>query len=387
MSTKDYIYFDNAATSWPKPDAVINAMNSYMREIGASPGRSGHTMAVDASRIVFETREAVADFFNVPDSANVVFTASATHALNIAIKGILNEGDHVIVSALEHNSVMRPLRQLEEERQISVSILSAGPDGSFDPDKLYKTFRPNTRLAVINHGSNVTGSIAPLAAIGALCREHSVPLLVDTAQTAGAVPLNMVRDNIDLLAFSGHKALLGPQGTGGLCINSDLEIRPLLTGGSGSQSEHDQHPNFMPDRLEAGTQNAVGLAGLLAGLNYLANFGLKQIRATEQALVTRLLTGLSEIKSVNLYGPGPEQMRLPVISFNIEGKQPSQVGLELDQQYGIMCRIGLHCAPNAHRAVGTFPAGTVRLSPGYFNTPEQVDKTLEAVRKIAERKS
>lgn len=381
---EEIIYFDNGATSWPKPKEVVEAMNGYMTSIGASPGRSGHRKAFDAARIVFEARETIAEFFNIDDSRNVVFTANATQSLNMAIKGIVKDGDHIITSSMEHNSVVRPLTFLKENSSLDFSMIGNDPKGNFDIEQFKKAFTVKTKLVVVNHGSNVTGRIAPIAEIGRICREKGVLFLIDGAQSAGTVDIDMVRDNIDILAFTGHKSLFGPQGTGGLCINGDINIRPMLQGGSGSKSELDHHPEFMPDKLEAGTLNTVGIAGLLAGIEFINDIGLKNVINKEREMTKRLFEGLSQIKNVIVYGTDLDD-KLPVISFNIKGMRPSDVGYELDKDYHIMTRVGLHCAPHAHRTIGTFPDGTVRLSLSYMNNMDQVETVVNAVREIAEK--
>lgn len=380
--TDEIIYFDNGATSWPKPEEVVEAMNDYMTSVGASPGRSGHRKAFDAARIVFEAREAVAELFNVRDSRNVVFTPNATGALNMAIKGIVNPDDHIITTSMEHNSVIRPLTYLQENQSVSFTMVGNNDHGDFDIDKFRNSFTDKTKLVVMNHGSNVSGRILPIQNIGEICRENGVVLVVDAAQSAGTVDIDMARDNIDILAFTGHKSLFGPQGTGGLCINGDIDIRPMLHGGSGSKSELDHHPDFMPDKLEAGTLNTVGIAGLLAGIEYINVVGLGNIIKKEREMTRILIDGLRQIDNVVVYGLGSDE-RLPVISFNISGMRPSDVGYRLDKDYHIMTRVGLHCAPHAHRTIGSFPDGTVRFSLSYMNSLEQIEKVLEAVKEIA----
>ncbi len=332
-------------------------------------------MALDAARVVFEAREAVAGFFGVPDAAQVAFTANATHALNIALHGLLQAGDHVITTALEHNSVMRPLRAMAG---VTITVLPGDPTGAPDLAQLDALMRPNTKLVVVTHGSNVTGRVLPVRAIGAVCRRRGVLFLVDAAQTAGCVPLNMTDDQIDLLAFTGHKGLLGPQGTGGLCINTCTLPTPLYQGGSGSHSESECHPMFMPDRLEAGTLNTVGIAGLHAGIQWVEQVSLPEIARREARLRTLLVEGLQTIPGVRLYAGD-----LPIVSLTVDGVPPDRVGLRLERDFGILTRVGLHCAPSAHRAIGTAPAGTVRLSLGYANTEAEVAVAVAAVAELA----
>ncbi|MGQ9802729.1 MAG: aminotransferase class V-fold PLP-dependent enzyme [Anaerolineae bacterium] len=380
------IYLDNAATSWPKPPQVLAAMVRFLTEVGANPGRSGHRLSVEAGRVVYAAREAVAELFHAPDPLRVVFGMNATEGLNLALRGLLRPGDHVVTSSMEHNSVMRPLRALEREG-ISVTVVACSPEGSLDPRAVLEALRPETRLVVLNHASNVTGTLLPVAEVGrALHRMRGPLLVVDAAQSGGAVSIDVQADGIDLLAFTGHKSLYGPMGTGGLIIGERVplgEFRPLLRGGTGSRSEREEQPDFLPDMCESGTPNGVGLAGLEAGVRWVLEQGVEAIRAHEMALTQRLIEGLSAIPGVTVYGTRDPERQTAVVSFNIAGMEPSEVGMRLDEEYGIMCRVGLHCAPAAHRTIGTFPAGTVRLALGAFNTPEEVDAALRAVARLA----
>ena len=375
------IYFDNAATSWPKPPEVIQAVVRFMETVGANPGRSGHRLSVEAGRIVYDAREALGELFNVPDPLRIVFGLNATEAINLALRGLLRPGDHVITSSMEHNSVMRPLRALER-RGVKLTVVPCSSQGFLDPADLEAAIRPKTVMIVLNHGSNVVGSLLPVREAGRIAREHGLLLLVDAAQTAGAVPLDVQADNIDLLCFTGHKALYGPMGTGGLVIGERVDVgrlEPLKRGGTGSRSEHEEHPDFLPDKCEAGTPNAVGLAGLAAGVRWVLERGVEHIRAHEVALTRRLIDGLREIPDVTVYGGLNAARQTGTVSFNVAGLEPSVVGLRLDEEYGILCRVGLHCAPAAHRTIGTFPRGTVRFGLGYFNTVEEVERAMEAV--------
>lgn len=380
----EIIYFDNAATSWPKPPGVAAAMVHFLDEIGANPGRSGHRMAVEAGRVVYEAREAVAELFNAPDPLRVVFGSNATEVLNLVLRGYLRPGDHVVTSGMEHNAVMRPLRALERDG-VEITVVGCAPDGTLDPDDVLAAVRPNTAMIVLNHASNVVGTILPVAEVGA--RVPSSPLLVvDAAQTAGAVPIDIQADGIDLLTFTGHKALHGPTGTGGLVIGERVDLarlEPLKRGGTGSRSEQEEQPDFLPDKYESGTVNAVGLAGLTAGVRWVLEQGVGVIRAREEALTCRLIDGLRAIPGVVVYGTLDPARQTATVSFNIAGMDPSEVGLRLDEEFGIMCRVGLHCAPAAHRTIGTFPTGTVRFSLGAFNTAGEVDRALEAVERLA----
>ncbi|MBC7250593.1 MAG: aminotransferase class V-fold PLP-dependent enzyme [Anaerolineae bacterium] len=379
------IYFDNAATSWPKPPGVVEAMVHFMEEVGANPGRSGHRLSVEAGRIVYDAREAVAELFHAPDPLRIVFGANATEALNLALRGLLRPGDHVVTSSMEHNSVMRPLRALEEQG-VSLTVVPCSPQGFLSPPDLEGALCPETKIIVLNHASNVVGSLLPVREAGHIARRHGCLLLVDAAQTAGAYPIDVQSDYIDLLAFTGHKALGGPMGTGGLVIGERVpvdELEPLKRGGTGSRSEHEAQPDFLPDKCEAGTSNAVGLAGLAAGVRWVLAQGVETIRAHEVRLTQQLIDGLLGIPGVTVYGGLDAARQMGTVSFNVAGLEPSEVGLRLDEEYDIMCRVGLHCAPAAHRTIGTFPTGTVRFGLSYFNTPDEVEIALAAVREIA----
>jgi cysteine desulfurase/selenocysteine lyase len=375
------MYLDNAATSFPKPESVYQTMDRFLRESGANPGRAAHRLAIAAAATVARTRQQLARFFNAPSPERVVFTANATEALNLALKGTLQPGDHVVTTTMEHNSVVRPLRALEE-RGVQVAFVAASSTGEVDPDDLAAAFTPATRLVAITHASNVTGALLPIAEAGRLCRERGVLLLVDAAQTAGAFPLDVRALGIDLLAFPGHKALLGPPGTGGLIGGPGIRLTPLREGGTGSQSESERQPGEWPGGLEAGTLNTVGIAGLGAGLRYIEETGRERLRAHEQRLTDRLLQGLATIPGVRLYGPPTSAERAAVVSFNLEGWHPQEVAAALDSAFDIQCRAGLHCAPLAHRTLGTFPSGTVRFSPGPFNTETEIDAAVQAVREL-----
>ncbi len=380
------IYLDNAATSWPKPPDVVRAMARFLEEVGANPGRSGHRLSVEAGRIVYRTREALAALFDLPDPLRIVFAPNATYALNLALRGLLRPGDHVITSSMEHNAVMRPLRALEAQG-VALTVVPCAADGTLDPEDIRRALRPETTLIVLNHASNVSGTILPVAEVGRIAHQADLLFLVDAAQTAGVVPISMREMEIDLLAFTGHKGLLGPTGTGGLAIGERVPLErfePLVRGGTGSRSEYEVQPDFLPDKFEGGTLNAVGLAGLLAALSYLQERGLSAIRAHETALMEHLLVGLQSIPGVSVYGPADPARRMAVVSFNVAGRMPSEVALLLDERYDIACRPGLHCAPTAHRTLGTFPAGTVRFSLGPFNTPDEIEKAVQAVADLAE---
>lgn len=382
------IYLDNAATSWPKPSQVTEAMVHFMRDVGANPGRSAHRLSIAAARIIYQTREALAQLFNIADPLRIVFGPNATEALNLALRGLLRPGDHVITSSMEHNSVMRPLRALEREG-VEVTVVPCSPQGFLDPADVEAAIKPNTKMIALNHASNVAGSLLPIAEVGQIARRHDLLLLVDAAQTAGAYPIDVITDHIDLLAFTGHKALYGPTGTGGLYIGERVnleEFEPLKRGGTGSRSEREEQPDFLPDMYESGTQNTVGIAGLGAGVRFVLEQGVENIRRHEVELAQALIKGLSSIPGVRVYGGHNPHCQTATISFNIEGMDPSEVGLRLDEEYSIMCRVGLHCAPAAHKTIGTFPTGTVRFGLGYFNTLEEVERAVEGVKQVASGK-
>jgi len=385
---KMQVYLDNAATSYPKPEEVYEAVGRFMREIGVSSGRGAYRKALEADRIIYEARKSLAELFNIKDTKQMVFTSNATEALNLAMKGILSDGDHVITSQMEHNAVWRPLKRLERERGIEITQLPCLSDGSLeDPDPLSVAIRPNTKLVVITHASNVSGTIMPVEKIGKICSENGVPLLVDAAQTAGVLPIDVEAMNIDLLAFTGHKGLLGPQGTGGLYISEGIQLEPLKEGGTGGESILETQPDVLPDRYEAGTLNAAGLAGLRAAVRFILSQGLGNIRTREMKLTAYLLDKLRENDAIRIYGPQDAEKQVGVVSVNIANYQPEEIGYVLDEVYGVMVRTGLHCAPCAHRTIGTIERGTLRISLGYFNTEAEIDYTVQAIGQIAQRRA
>ncbi|MDK2820190.1 MAG: hypothetical protein PWP31_155 [Clostridia bacterium] len=372
---------DNAATSWPKPPEVSEAMVNFMKKTGANPGRSGHRLSIEAGRVLYEAREAVASLLGIKNPMQVVFTLNVTEALNLALLGLLEPGDHVITSSMEHNSVSRPLRYLEE-KGVELTIVQCSSTGHLEPQDVRTAVRANTRMIVLTHASNVIGTLLPLKEVGNIARECELIFVVDAAQTAGCYPIDVSELNIDLLAFAGHKAMLGPQGTGGLYVAESVKLSPLKRGGTGSRSEFDIQPEFLPDQFESGTPNTVGVAGLGAGVRFILEQGVETVRRHEVLLTKRLLDGLNEIEGVTIYGPLQAEEQAPVVAFNINGLEPSDVGFALDRRYGIMTRVGLHCAPWAHRTIGTYPRGTVRLSLGWFNTTQDVDYVLEAIAEL-----
>jgi cysteine desulfurase/selenocysteine lyase len=378
------IYLDNAATSWPKPPQVLEAMTDVLERAGGNPGRSGHLLSVKAARVMYDAREDIARFFNAPDPMRVIFTCGATHAINLVLRGLLKPGDHVVTSSMEHNAVMRPLRNLEREG-VNLTIILCAPDGSLSVRDVADVVNHHTRLVVLNHASNVVGTLLPVTEVAPIAHQAGALLLVDAAQTAGVFPIDIPAMGIDLLAFSGHKALQGPPGIGGLVIADTVDvsqIKPLVRGGTGSQSELEEQPDYLPDKFESGTPNIVGIAGLHAGLRWVMNRGVDEIRSHEKALIRTLTDGLSNIPEVKVYGTLDPDRSVAVLSFTVTGKRVSEVGLSLDEEHGLLCRVGLHCAPAAHKTIGTFPEGTVRLAPGVFTTIKDVLEAAEAIRQV-----
>jgi len=382
------IYLDNAATSHPKPEAVPLAVDEALR-MGASPGRGGYQSALAAERLVFETREALAELFNAPDSGRFVFTPNATAAINQALFGLLSPGDRVVTTAVEHNAVSRPLRVLQD-RGVEVVKVAADPRSGVVSvgDLKSACLQQPTRLVQINHCSNVFGAMQPVEELGPWCREQGILFMVDGSQTAGCLPIDFHRLAVDLFAASGHKGLLGPQGTGFLYVRPGLELIPLLYGGTGADSSSERPPAELPERLECGTLNTPGIAGLKAALEFIQQTGIDAIRSRETRLLAMLIQGLRAIPAVSLYGPEEIDLRGGAVSFNLQGWDPAEVGFRLDQEEQICVRAGLHCAPDAHRSIGTFPVGTVRVSPGYFSTDSDVERLLNAIRRFSgERRS
>jgi cysteine desulfurase/selenocysteine lyase len=379
------IYLDNAATSWPKPPGVLRAISEVIEQAGGNPGRSGHRLSIQAARVVYNCRETLADFFHLSDPRRLIFTPNATYALNLVLKGYLKAGDSVIATAMEHNAVIRPLHDLEN-RGIKLIIAPCAADGSLDEQALVRLIEPSTRLLVITHASNVSGTLLPIERVISRAHQSGLRVLVDAAQTAGLIDINMERSDIDFLAFSGHKDLMGPTGIGGLLIHPAVaaeELEPLVRGGTGSRSESEYQPADLPDKYESGTANLVGIAGLAAGLQFIRETGIEVIREKSLRFKTRLLEGLSDIPGVRIYGPGEPRLTTGILAFTISGKKVSEIGFRLDEEYGILTRVGLHCAPAAHRTLGSFPEGSVRLSPGYFITLNEIEETLAAIQEVA----
>jgi cysteine desulfurase/selenocysteine lyase len=380
------IYLDNAATAFPKPPGVLDEMIQQYARFGGSPGRGGYDLAAEAGELVDRVRDKVADFFMAPESSHVVFANNATDALNLAIQGILQPGDHAVSTRLEHNSVLRPLFHLKEQGWIEYDLAPFDNGGFVDPKELASLIRPNTRLVIVNHASNVLGSVQPLSEVGRLCSERRVPLLIDAAQSAGHIFMDMATWGASVAAFTGHKAMLGPTGIGGLVIAPDLEINMTRFGGTGVDSKSLRHTPTYPHRLETGTLNMLGIMGLSAGLDYLDREGIKKIREQEFALAQRLWEGLTGLKGVTLYGTAPSDNHVPVITCNVDGMAPSDVGDILDGDFDIAVRTGLHCAPLVHTDIGTGDTGAVRFSIGCQNTVDEIDETLKAMARIADRR-
>jgi cysteine desulfurase/selenocysteine lyase len=378
------IYLDNAATSWPKPAAVNRAVADSLR-LSTSPGRGGHSLSRKADRTVFAAREEVAALFGAADSSSIVFTVNATDALNIALFGLISPGDKVVTTSMEHNAVARPLRALES-RGVILEIVQCDAAGRLPLPGLRTALASGAKAVVVTHASNVTGTLMPLAEIGALARAAGALFIVDAAQTAGVEPIDVAAAGIDILAFTGHKSLLGPQGTGGLYVREGIMVAPFRHGGTGSLSESDRQPEFYPDRLEGGTPNTPGIAGLLAGVRYVRKRGIDSIRAMERELTEDLLSGLMAIDGVDVFGPPPDEPRTAVVSFRVGNLDSGEVAHRLDKEYAIASRAGLHCAPWAHKTIGTLATGTVRLSPGCFTTAAEIAAALEAVRHISRGK-
>lgn len=382
---KPVIYLDHAATSWPKPPEVMDAVMNAMRYDAANPGRGSHAMAVRASRILFDTRKQLAKLFNIRNPNDIAFASNTTMALNMAIKGFVKPGDHVIATSVEHNSVRRPLHYLEQQMKLEVTYIESDAAGRIRVEAIEAAIQSNTSLLIVNHSSNLLGTIVPVAEIGEIARKHGVKLLVDAAQSAGILPVDVQGMGIHMLAFPGHKGLLGPQGTGGLYIAPELELEPLLHGGTGSQSEAPHQPLVRPDRYEAGTQNTPGLAGLQAGVKHVLKETVERIYSHEWELAQRLMEGLLAIDDVHVLGPALGEARTGIVAFYMDGVDPSECSFILDQHYNIAVRAGFHCTPLAHAAAGTSTTGAVRASVGIFTTNGEVDACIQAVKEISEQ--
>ena len=379
----DYIYLDNASTSFPKAPTVATAMSDYITNRGININRGSYALAYDVEDIIYTTRQRLHTLFNGHDPSHVIFTQNVTMSLNMVIKGLLKAGDHVLVSSMEHNAVMRPLTQLLD-KGITFDIIPCDKMGSIQLESMDSLIRPNTVAMIINHASNVCGTIQPLESIGSICKDHNLQFIVDAAQTAGVIPIDVKAYHIDALCFTGHKGLLGPQGIGGIILTKEMAqtLIPLIAGGTGSFSHLETMPTHMPDAFEAGTLNLPGIIGLNEGLSYIESQGMENIHNHELALTQAFLEGLQSIDVVNIIGKQDIQDRTAVVSITIDSMDPASIAYELESTYHIMTRVGLHCAPRAHQTLGTYPEGTVRFSFGYANTHEDVVSALSALHRI-----
>ena len=377
------IYLDYAATSGKKPDEVYTAADYALREVSGNPGRSGHKVSLAAGSLVAEARLLCSRLFHAESMETIAFGVNTSEALNLGILGIVEPGDHVITSSLEHNSVARPLEHLKDEG-VEVTKITADLQSGVDPDEVEAAIKENTKLVVMTHISNVTGTVNDIAAIGDVCRRHGVTFMVDAAQSAGVRPIDVQAMKIDMLAFPGHKCLYGPQGTGGLYISPQVDLKPLLVGGTGTQSELLHQPTSRPERYESGTLNVPGLAGLAKGVEFILKTGIDAIEQKEHELMARLIGGIREYGNITILGPQSAENRAAVLSITIDGYEPQDISIYLDQIFDIAVRSGLHCAPYAHETLGTLErGGTVRISPGYFTTMDEIEACIEALGVIA----
>jgi cysteine desulfurase family protein len=376
-------YLDHAASSWPKPPEVVRAMVEAVEQYGANPGRGSHQLAVKASRALFDCRKHLSKLFGVQNPNDICFASSTTMALNQAIKGLLKPGDHAICTTVEHNSVRRPLEYLKSSIGIELSYASCDPYGHLDLQSLKALIQPNTKLIAVTHSSNLLGTIMPIDQIADIAYASGVKLLVDAAQTAGTLPIDVEQMGIDLLAFPGHKGLLGPQGTGGLYIHSDLDLEPFMHGGTGSQSEWIEQPSVRPDRYESGTQNTPGIAGLNEGVKYVLKEGVPSIQKRESALIQTMMEGLQHLKGIQILGPQLGEQRTGLVAFQMETADSSEIAYLLDRKFGIAVRAGYHCTPLGHQTAGTIEKGAVRASVGYETTEEDVAVFIDAMKEIS----
>ncbi|MGL5640842.1 MAG: aminotransferase class V-fold PLP-dependent enzyme [Paraclostridium sp.] len=375
------IYLDNAATTFPKPRQVYEAVLDCMENYGANPGRAGHKLAMRAGREIYECRENIAKLLNVTNPMSIVFTHNATDSLNLAIKGVVNSGDHIITTSVEHNSVIRPIKALEK-KGVENTIVKCDEYGQLNPEDIKKAIKPNTKLIVTTHASNVCGTIIDIESVGNIAKENNILYLVDASQTLGVYDVDVQKLNVDMIAAPGHKCLLGPQGTGILYIRDGINVNILKEGGTGSNSEELFQPNMMPDRYESGTHNTPGIAGLNAGVKFVLETGIDKIREHEEQLCEYMLNKLKEVPNIKIYGPIDSKKRAAVISINIGDIDSGELTFILDDMYDIETRSGIHCSPLAHETLGTLRQGTVRFSLGYFNTKEEIEKTIEALKEI-----
>lgn len=381
------IYLDNAATSFPKPERVYIHMIICMRQYCANPGRGGHSMSMASGRAVNRAREDICSFFNIKDPMRLCFTKNATEALNIAIKGVLKQGDHVILTSMEHNSVMRPLNTLKRDFGISFTIVGGNKFGEIEPDDIKKNILKNTTMIISTLSSNVNGIIMPVKDIGRIAGEAGITFLLDASQGAGSLPVDVEDLKADILAFPGHKGLMGPQGTGGIYVREGINLKSLLEGGTGSNSEAVYQPEIMPDYLESGTLNTPGIIGLGQGIAFIKEKGIGKIREHKHELVSRLLEGFREIKGARIYSRIEKNCNSGIAAVNINGFDSTELSYILDREFQTATRGGIHCAPLAHRTLGTSGSGIVRFSPGFFNTATEIDFVIRSVEKISARKS
>ncbi len=383
----DLVYLDNASTTFPKPDCVYDIMASFYKENGVSPGRSGSDLAVAAGMMMDETRKLLHTLFNNPDPDHrrLIFSSSATEALNLAIRGIACQGDHFITTEVEHNSVLRPLYMLKQQGLIDYDIVPMNPEtGKIDPDDIKNAIKPETKMVIVNHGSNVLGTIQPAEEIGQICKAHNVLYMLDASQTAGVIPVDMQELNADLVVFAGHKSLFGPCGTGGLAVGPDVPIRSSKWGGTGIKSALRYHPDDFPQRLETGTPNILGISGLNAGVKWILEQGIENIHKQEMELVAQLIDGIKNLEGLTMHCSGSGHDHLPVLSITIENITPQELTTRLDVDSNITCRAGLQCAPYLHDRIGTSPNGTLRFGIGPFNTSEHIDSAITALTNIIE---
>lgn len=383
------VYLDNSATTFPKPQCVIDAVTGFMKDVGASPGRGGYSNSLEAGRIVYHCRKLINDFFNGPGPENVIFTQNITSSLNMAIKGMFKVGWHIITTSMEHNSVIRPLKSLEEKGIIQFTVIKCDKYGMLNIEDLKKAIRNDTKAVVMTHASNLTGTIMPVEEVGQICKEHELFFILDTAQTAGVIDIDFKKLNLDVLTFTGHKGLLGPQGTGGFIVSprADSIMSPLIEGGTGSKSHEDIQPSILPDKYESGTLNAPGIAGLKAAVEFINSTGLHKIQKHESELRKLLVDGLLKTDGIEIYGPLVPKYATGTVAVNLKFMDPSEFSYILDSEYGIMTRSGLHCTPYAHKTVGTYPTGSVRLSVGYYNTEDDIKYTLNSIKDIIKKHS
>ena len=380
------IYLDNASTTFPKPDCVPDAVYNFMKQLGSNINRGTYSSAYDTEDKVFETREMLCRLFNFKDCKNVIFTQNITMSLNMVIKGLLKKGDHVLVSAMEHNAVMRPLTQLLAEG-ISFDRMPCNEEGELITEEIEKLIKPETRAVVMTHASNVCGTVMPVKEVGAICKKHGLIFVLDAAQSAGVFKIDMEEMNIDVLCFTGHKGLLGPQGTGGFIVRDEIaeKMTALISGGTGSISHTEEVPEFLPDKFEHGTMNLPGIMGLHAALTYLEEKGIENIHRRERELTERFIKGIEGLENIKIVGKKGVEGRTSVVSVTAKNMDNAQAAFVLEDEFGIQTRVGLHCAPNAHKTLGTYPAGTIRFSFGQFNTEEEVDCAIEALKEINRR--